>query len=59
MKEKFFTNPHTVTLTVEQEDYDKIKAEARRADLLTGPFIRKIIKEYLSAVDDNQTNGIE
>lgn len=50
MKEKFFNNPHTVTLTVEQEDYDKLKTEARKADLLTGPFIRKIIKEYLNSV---------
>jgi predicted DNA-binding ribbon-helix-helix protein len=47
MKEKLFDNPKTVTLTIEQGLYDELKVIAKDNDLLVGPFIRKVIKNYI------------
>jgi predicted DNA-binding ribbon-helix-helix protein len=48
MKEKLFEHPKTVTLTIEQELYDDIKVIAKTDDLLVGPFIRKIMRNYIN-----------
>lgn len=56
MKEKFFTKPHPVTLTIEEEMYMTLKKVAREDDMSVGPFIRKVLRRYLKSDEVNSTD---
>ena len=51
MKDKFFDNPHAVTLKIEEDVYNQLKKLSRDEEMSVGPYIRKIIKQHL-----NKTN---
>lgn len=47
-KDKFFVKPHTVTLTIEEDIYLKLKKISRAEEMSVGPYIRKILKQHLN-----------
>lgn len=48
-KDKFFVKPHTVTLTIEEDIYLKLKKISRAEEMSVGPYIRKILKQHLNS----------